>query len=54
MDKTFKQFLEEQNETTTCPECNGKGGKKYPDGDEMEWDSCRMCDGKKKVTKGKE
>lgn len=36
----------------TCPECLGKGMKKYPHQGESEWDSCRRCDGKKTIKKG--
>ena len=33
-----------------CPECHGKGSKKYPHQGEMEWDSCWTCDGAKKMS----
>ena len=34
-----------------CPDCNGKGMKKYSHEGEMEWDHCRTCDGEKTISK---
>lgn len=42
-----------QKEMVTCPECRGKGGKKYPHMGEYEWDSCWTCNGRKVVPKKK-
>jgi hypothetical protein len=49
MDRWMAIVLAEEADTKTCPECHGKGTKKYPHEGEMETDSCRTCDGKKTV-----
>ena len=43
----------QQKEMVTCPECLGKGGKKYPHHGEYEYDSCWTCHGKKVISKRK-
>lgn len=43
-----------QKEMVTCPECEGKGGKKYPHMGEYEYDACWTCDGKGVISKRKD
>ena len=43
----------QQKEMVTCPECLGKGGKKYPHHGEYEYDSCWTCHGKGVISKRK-
>lgn len=49
MDRWMAIVLAEEADTKTCPECHGKGFKKYPYQGELETDSCHTCHGKKTV-----
>ena len=49
--KALIESTASNSDQVKCPDCLGKGMKKYPHQGEDEWDTCRTCDGKKTISK---